>query len=497
MTVAASLLEARPFATSPSSRDAVSRALVWGEAQTDARALGNHIDLRGLFGGALGVADAALIVAAAVIAHLLRHGFVRVPLEIASTTGLAVVIAVNTLYLCGAYTTNVMDPLPRQVSRVARVWTCVFVGLVLLGYLTKTTESFSRVWAIAWYFGTLALLVCARSMAAAQVTRWQARGRFATTAAIVDLCGRADTVWRRLRCLAIEGVYLAGVFRPGGADDETDAIGELLALSRHFRIDDVLVIVSSDSEADLAGILRRLSTMPANIRLCPSMPDLLLSPAEEGGLVLDLPDVTVHRKPLSGWNSVLKRAEDLVFGGMILTILAPFMLLIALCVRIETPGPALFRQKRQGFNNNVFTVFKFRTMVHRKQPESDVPQATRNDPRVTRIGRFLRRTSLDELPQLLNVMRGEMSLVGPRPHAVVHNEFYSGLIDDYIGRHRVRPGITGWAQVNGLRGETDTLDKMQRRVHYDLAYIDGWSLLFDIRIIVLTAFTAWLDRHAY
>jgi putative colanic acid biosynthesis UDP-glucose lipid carrier transferase len=173
------------------------------------------------------------------------------------------------------------------------------------------------------------------------------------------------------------------------------------------------------------------------------------------------------------------------------------MLCIALLVKLDSPGPVLFRQQRLGFNNNVFVVFKFRTMKCRAEPETTVPQARRDDPRVTRVGRFLRRLSLDELPQLFNVLKGEMSLIGPRPHALVHNEQFAALIDDYLGRHRVQPGITGWAQVNGLRGETDTLAKMQRRVEYDLAYIDRWSVMLDLRILFLTTLSVLFDRSAY
>jgi putative colanic acid biosynthesis UDP-glucose lipid carrier transferase len=157
----------------------------------------------------------------------------------------------------------------------------------------------------------------------------------------------------------------------------------------------------------------------------------------------------------------------------------------------------LFRQRRYGFNNNPITVFKFRTMRHDQADDRLVPQARRNDPRVTRVGAFLRRTSLDELPQLINVLRGEMSLVGPRPHAVAHNEQYAHVIDDYLSRHRVKPGITGWAQVNGLRGETDTPDKMRRRVQYDLYYIDNWSLYLDFKILALTPFVGLVHKNAY
>jgi exopolysaccharide biosynthesis polyprenyl glycosylphosphotransferase len=179
---------------------------------------------------------------------------------------------------------------------------------------------------------------------------------------------------------------------------------------------------------------------------------------------------------------------------------APLMLLIALLVRLASRGPALYRQRRYGFNNEVIEVFKFRTMYADScdMPSAgDVAQARRDDPRVTRIGGFLRRTSLDELPQFLNVLNGTMSIVGPRPHAVAHNERYAHVIDEYLARHRVKPGITGWAQVNGLRGETDTIDKMEKRVAYDLYYIEHWSLAFDLRIILRTLFVGFTHPNAY
>jgi len=213
-------------------------------------------------------------------------------------------------------------------------------------------------------------------------------------------------------------------------------------------------------------------------------------------MLFDTPVLTLRQRPLPGWQAVAKRMEDLALGAVLLLLLAPVMAAVAVLVRRDSPGPILFRQKRLGFNNNEFTVFKFRTMVHRPK-EHDVPQAQRNDPRVTKLGRFLRAKSLDELPQIFNVLRGDMSLVGPRPHALAHNEKYASLIDDYLGRHRMAPGITGWAQVNGFRGETDTLEKMQRRVEYDLAYIDGWSVGFDLKILIQTALCVMFDRNAF
>ena len=178
-------------------------------------------------------------------------------------------------------------------------------------------------------------------------------------------------------------------------------------------------------------------------------------------------------------------------------LISPLLVVVALAIKLDSRGPVLFKQKRLGFNNNVIVVNKFRTMAHQPDPEVDVPQAVRGDARMTRLGRFLRRSSIDELPQLVNVLRGEMSLVGPRPHALPHNERYARQIDEYLGRHRVQPGITGWAQVNGFRGETDTLDKMQRRIDHDLAYIDQWSFTLDLKILLRTLLLCLFDRNAY
>jgi putative colanic acid biosynthesis UDP-glucose lipid carrier transferase len=199
----------------------------------------------------------------------------------------------------------------------------------------------------------------------------------------------------------------------------------------------------------------------------------------------------------SRWSPVAKRAEDLVLGTVLLVLTLPLMVAIAVAIRLDTPGPVLFRQARRGLNNHPFAILKFRTMVFVPGRELTVPQARRRDPRVTRVGRVLRRTSLDELPQLFNVLKGEMALVGPRPHALAHDARYAALIAGYADRHRVPPGITGWAQVNGHRGETDTLAKMQRRVDHDLAYVAHRSLRLDLRILALTVRAVWRGRNAY
>jgi exopolysaccharide biosynthesis polyprenyl glycosylphosphotransferase len=217
-------------------------------------------------------------------------------------------------------------------------------------------------------------------------------------------------------------------------------------------------------------------------------------PHPEPSLIFGHPVLTLYRRPLDGWGAVLKRTEDIMLSGLIMLLLLPIMGVIAVLIKLDSAGPVLFRQKRLGLNNTVFEILKFRSMVHMPGPEREVPQARQNDPRVTRVGRFLRRSSLDELPQLFNVLRGEMSLVGPRPHAVPHNQRYSSVIERYDCRHRIRPGITGLAQVNGFRGETDTLEKMQCRVEFDLDYINRWSLLLDAKVLVKTVIVCFRDR---
>jgi putative colanic acid biosynthesis UDP-glucose lipid carrier transferase len=209
------------------------------------------------------------------------------------------------------------------------------------------------------------------------------------------------------------------------------------------------------------------------------------------------PVLRLNRHGITGWNKIVKRLMDVVLGSILLIFLAPLMLVIAIGIKLDSPGPVFFRQERVGFNRAVIVVLKFRTMVDALEPNPYVLQARRDDPRVTRFGRTLRRRSFDELPQFFNVLRGEMSLVGPRPHALAHDRHFATLADDYVGRHCVLPGITGWAQINGLRGETDTLDKVRDRVRYDLAYIDNWSVALDLKIILQTALLVLFDINAY
>ncbi len=472
-------------------------SFAWSEAQADARAHSTRRDPLRLLSGSVALADMAVILAASGLAYALRYGLTPVPLEFVLTTVLAMLLTVNAAQLSGGYPKHVASALPAQVWRVVQVWSLVFVFLVMLAYATNVSNTYGRLWVGGWYLIALPGFILVRLAAFANLRKLRRSGRLAQMVAIVDLAGNGEALARRLRCVGHAEMRLVGVFAAEPSSRQASSLDDLIALSRLFRIDEVIVTVSGSVERDIGPIIRRLGTIPTNVRLCPELPALASTPVREAGMFLDTPILTVHQRPFAGWNAVAKRLEDLVLGSLMLVFLAPLMLVIAVAVKFSSPGPVLFRQKRLGFNNNVIVVYKFRSMTQAASASADVPQARRGDARITRLGHFLRRTSLDELPQLFNVARGEMSLIGPRPHALAHNEQYAALIDDYLSRHRVQPGITGWAQINGYRGETDTLDKMQRRVEYDLAYIDKWSILLDLKILFMTAVSVVAGRNAY
>ena len=299
------------------------------------------------------------------------------------------------------------------------------------------------------------------------------------------------------------GIHFHGVYddrpRDRVAENLSDQIkgniDQAIALAKAHQIDYIYIALPTSAEDRIKSILEKCSDTTANVYLIPNffMYTLLNSRWQSVGNAQAL---SVYDTPFQGADNVLKRIEDIVVGTGILTVLAIPMLCIAAAVKLTSPGPAIFRQKRYGLDGKEITVYKFRSMSTQDNGNV-VKQATKNDPRVTRLGALLRRTSLDELPQFINVLQGRMSIVGPRPHAVAHNEEYRKLITGYMLRHKIRPGITGWAQVNGLRGETDTLDKMAKRVEYDLDYMHRWSVGFDLKIILKTVVGGFSDKNAY
>ena len=379
------------------------------------------------------------------------------------------------------------------LQKMLGIWAVTFMVFLAIVIGLKVSVQFSRVWFFAWFFSSALLICVGRLICSFLIRRWSRAGGFSRKLVIVGSGEQAKRFLTQLNYVKEPWISLVGVF-----DDRKERIGvsfmdlpvlgnldDLMYYSRKNRVDDIVVTLPWSADKRLLEIIRRLEELPVTVSLCSDLAGFLsLRPkfSSMGGV----PMLGVVNKPLNGWNYFLKEVEDKFLALLFLFIFSPLLLLIALAIKFESNGPVIFRQKRYGFNNKEFSVFKFRSMYHQRSPEKGVPQAKRSDPRVTWVGAFIRRTSLDELPQLINVLNGTMSIVGPRPHAVAHNEEYSKVIGGYFARHRVKPGITGWAQVNGFRGETNTPDIMKARVQHDIEYIDNWSLMFDVIILFMT-----------
>jgi putative colanic acid biosynthesis UDP-glucose lipid carrier transferase len=288
--------------------------------------------------------------------------------------------------------------------------------------------------------------------------------------------------------------------RTGGPLEGMPYLGKARSVAQYVRdhdIDVVFIVLPDDGGRRALNLLDDLGDTTASVYYVPDFLIINLFEAQvrevEGITVLE-----VAETPFYGADGMLKQLFDFVFAIGVLVVLSPLLLTIALIIKLTSPGPIIFKQKRYGLNGQRFWVYKFRSMYTGAiNPNSDVQQASREDPRVTPIGRFIRRTSIDELPQFVNVLKGEMSVVGPRPHTVAHNEYYRKAVKRYMVRHKVKPGLTGWAQVHGLRGETAQLERMEERIRYDLEYIKNWSPMLDLRIVFMTVMMIFRDRNAY
>ncbi|MDN7425968.1 undecaprenyl-phosphate glucose phosphotransferase [Burkholderia sp. AU45388] len=357
-------------------------------------------------------------------------------------------------------------------------------------------------WVIGWFVLSTVALVASHAVRQWLGVHGAARDTSRKPVALVGY---------RERCLALASCdarevgapfQVAAIFDMSGAPardaDKFEVhvdLGRFVDCVRRVHVGEIWIVLPL-SEADRIGaIVRAFDTDLVDIRFMPDLADLTpLHPRRASrGRALDLVAAPLSARALAG-----KAVFDRVFAGLALIAIAPLMGAIAIAVKCSSPGPVLFRQQRRGAYGRIFTIYKFRTMrEHDTDAPGEVRQATRGDPRITRVGALLRRTSLDELPQFLNVLKGDMSVVGPRPHAVEHDRFYQHRVDGYIQRYRIKPGITGWAQVNGHRGETDRVEKMQQRVEHDLYYLNNWSFALDMRIVVATVTCGFTHRNAY
>ena len=409
--------------------------------------------------------------------------------------------------LRGYTLTTLLNPL-RQIPRVVAAWTLLFGALAVFILLAKAGEQVSRVWFFTWASSGLFFYLAGRFATASILRHLNKNGQFNRRAVLVGGGVAADGVIATLENSSDTGVSLIGIFDDRNDDrspDETRGLAKLGTVSdlidfvRSTRIDTLIITFPVTAEARLMTILHQLWILPVDIRLSAQGQKLRYRPraySHIGNLaLLDLFD-----RPLGDWGPVLKSIEDKVIAALALVFLAPVFAAVAVAVKWNSCGPVFFKQKRYGFNNELIEVYKFRSMYVSAADQEAKSLVTKGDQRVTSVGRFIRRTSLDELPQLLNVLKGELSLVGPRPHATkasAAGDLYETVVDGYFARHRVKPGMTGWAQINGWRGETDTAEKIERRVEHDLYYIENWSLTFDLYILARTPFALLNTDQAY
>ncbi|MGV6818653.1 MAG: undecaprenyl-phosphate glucose phosphotransferase [Thiotrichales bacterium] len=455
------------------------------------------------------LADFSLIAVLGILTYAIYPGYQAATFHLyasASVTG--AVISVTAFHLAHLYRVETLLPKPKILKQLAKVSVSSFLFLLFIGFILQVSHSFSQIWFAGWVLSAFSGVLLLRLVALKIIVNLAQNRYLERKIAVIGTGEQAAAMLKRLRSGAYPWIYVIGVFN----DDDKDpgypvaghlvlgGVDDLITYARNNSIDDIVLALPWSSESYIRGLINRLSVLPTHISLSPDLAGLSLGRSFDAAYSPDLPTLTVLKRPIDGWHSVVKFLEDKILGTLLLVLISPIMLLVAIAIKIDSSGPVFFKQKRLGFNNQLIEVYKFRSMYAEKTDADASKLATRDDPRITRVGRFLRRTSLDELPQFINVLKGDMSIVGPRPHALkasAAGRLYHEVVNDYAKRHRVKPGITGWAQINGWRGETDTEEKIIKRVEYDLVYIENWSLTFDLKIILSTVFGGFTGKNTY
>jgi Undecaprenyl-phosphate glucose phosphotransferase len=444
--------------------------------------------------GLLRALDGVLVFLAAVTARDLTWD-VNADFPYIYAASLGCVIAVVMLNRCNAYQMMILRDPMRSIGAVLQGLGATF-AILLIGEFLSGGEM-SRAVALTWAMLSITSFVLIRIGCARLLARWAHLGWLDQRIAIVGGGPEAEALVHSLKPLAASGVHLCGLFDDREAARSPDlvegapklgTIADLLQFARMTRLDMLIVTLPMTAEGRIVALLSQLWVLPVDIRLAVHHSALRFKPRAYSYLG-DIPLLDLFDRPIRDWDAVIKRIFDLLFASIGVIILAPAMAAVAIAVRLDSPGPILFRQIRHGFNNEPVSVLKFRSMYATGCDATAIKAVQRADPRVTRVGRFIRKTSLDELPQFFNVLRGDLSLVGPRPHATAgrtRERVFEDMVDAYFARHRVKPGITGWAQINGWRGEIDADEKIRQRIAHDLHYIDHWSVWFDLRILFLT-----------
>jgi Undecaprenyl-phosphate glucose phosphotransferase len=418
------------------------------------------------------------------------------------------VLTVVFLQLCDGYQIPTLRSYTRVVPRLIGCWTLAFAAMTMVLFLLKTGDTVSRFSFGIWYVLGGVFLIAERTFIAFSIRRWARNGIMERRAVIVGGGQPAKDLIRSLEQQTDNDIRICGIFddrderrSPGiiAGYPKLGTVTELVDFARLTRIDILIIALPLSAEQRILELLRKLWILPADIRLAAHANNLRFRPRSYSH-VGQVPMLDIFDKPIADWDSVAKRIFDVFFSLVALAVLWPVLIGAAIAVKVTSPGPIIFKQKRHGFNNEMIDVYKFRSMYTNMSDPTARNAVTKGDPRVTRVGRFLRKSSIDELPQLFNVLKGELSLVGPRPHAVLAqtaDRTYSDVVEGYFARHRVKPGVTGWAQINGWRGEVDHDDKIKFRTAFDLYYIENWSLWLDLKILFLTPLRLFNTENAY
>ncbi len=460
--------------------------------------------------GSMRFLDAALIVATGLV---LFYGYLGddVPLLrfiYYPTIFCGAALAIVYFQLGGLYSIPVLQRPVLQASRVLMIWNAVAATLMVLGFLLKMSGEISRLWFVGWYLAACGAMLVTRAGMTGLIRYWIRNGRLERRVVIVGGGEHGQHLIEALKASAESDIKICGIF-----DDRRDervpqqvagypmlgTVDELVRFARSNRIDLLVMALPLSAEKRVLQMMRKLWVLPVDIRLSALDAPLRMTSTTYSYLG-NVPFFNLYDKPLSDWDYVVKAVEDRVLAAFFLALLSPLLLLIAIAIKLDSKGPVFFKQRRYGFNNELIEVYKFRTLKHAQMDTNAERLVTANDDRVTRVGRFLRRSSFDELPQFITVLKGDMSIVGPRPHAILAkagDELYGDVVDGYFARHRVKPGITGWAQINGWRGETDTREKILRRTEHDLYYIDNWSPLLDLYIVARTPLAMLRGENAF
>ena len=461
-------------------------------------------DYQSLFRFFLFCFDIALVVLAGVLAHYVRFSNVELDYHYWKVIAVALGTSLVAFYWFGLY-----RPLreKRLITYVFNGTLAIFLVFGLLSVfvvVTKMSGIYSRIWLGYWILFLWVGFCCSRVMFYTLLSYLRLKGLNLKRIVVVGTNQRAQDLVRSLRRSLSAGIEPVLFFSEKEIHEKVILnipvrpflLSRLFKIVKRANISEVWIVLPLKEEELIQEIAQHLIHSAITVRYVPDFMGLSFR-RHTMSEISGYPLINLYSTPMEGGNRWLKAIEDRGLALLFLCIALPVMLVIALLIKTTSQGPVFFKQERHGWNGKKFMVYKFRSMVVHQEKLGQVSQATKQDSRITRVGRFLRRTSLDELPQLMNVLQGDMSIVGPRPHAVAHNEYYKDLVSSYMQRFRMKPGITGWAQVNGHRGETDTLEKMQRRVEYDLFYIENWTLLFDIRIVFLTLWRGFFHRNAY